>query len=398
MDLKKDATLSTRSRILEIIRNNDDIFKAEIARITNLSIPTIMRITNEFIESGFVKITGKGISKGGKPPETLQVIPESRYFAGVDLSDSTITSVILDLKGNIVSKNNISVDNNMKNNKVINMAAEILDVLIKESEIDRSKLYGVGIGVPGIVDPARGVANSQSLGLEDFDIGRYFRDYFAIESFVENTPKAAAVAEHWYGSGRGYDNFIMLAFGRGIGSAMMVNGEIYRGMHNMSGEFGHMVVDLDGPLCHCGKKGCLETVASSSAIERQARQLLQEGFSSIMRKMTGEVPESVSAQIVMAAAEQGDTIALMIAEKAIKYIVLGIENLVSLLDINYIVLSGRILKQSPWFLAEIEKGLQKSKTHFQGGNVKLALSKLGNDAAAIGAATLPLDNFIRSFN
>ena len=398
MAIQNESPLSNRSRVLEIIRNNDDIFKAEIARITGLSIPTIMRITDEFIENGLVVVTGKRVFGGGKPPATLRVNPECRYFAGVDLGDSTITCVVLDLKGRTIIKDSISAVQQVENGDIVALAIDLAERTLNTASIDMASLYGIGIGVPGIVDPDTGVVSSQSLGLTNFDIGKAFSQHFSIDSFVDNTAKVTARAEQWYGSGRNRDSFIMLAFGRGIGSAMVVNGEMYRGMHNMSGEVGHTVVDINGPLCRCGKRGCLETLASNKAIERQARQMMQDRFESSMWEMAGGSPEAITAQIVMAAAENGDRIAGMIADKAFEYIAVAIENLVSIFDINYLILSGRIIKKSPWFLAQLKKRLRKSKAQMQGRDVELVLAELGNEAAAVGAATLPLAGFIRSLD
>ncbi|MEG0751926.1 MAG: ROK family protein [Oscillospiraceae bacterium] len=355
-----------------------------------------MHITDSFIESGLVKVAGKGVSRGGKRPEVLRVIPEARYFAGVDMSDSCVTCVIIDLKGRSIIKNSAAIDSNDTSQiDVVERSIALLKETISDSHIERSRLFGIGVGVPGITNPETGIASSQSLQIYDYDMGLAFNRVFSVPIFVDNTAKVTAIAEKWYGSGQNEESFIMLAFGRGIGSAMIVNGDIYRGCHNMSGEVGHTVVNVNGPLCRCGKRGCLEVLASNSAIEKQARGMLRDGFKSSMLEMAGGEIENVTVRVVMEAAEHGDHIALMIAEEAIKYIVVGIENVVSLFDINFIIVTGRIFRKSAWLLNQLTNRLKDTCGRYHGGEeIELVLAGLGNDAAAIGAATLPLRSFV----
>ena len=395
----KHITSSNKSNIIELIRSNESIFKAEIARLTGLSIPTVMRITDELINDGIVNIAGKGKSSGGKPPELLQIIPNSKYFIGVDIGGEHNKSVILDLKGSVVDRRKEKKSSNdIGYDQIFRRINQIIETIISNSGIPKDSIAGIGVGIPGIVDPKSGCVVSANLQLDNCDLMTPIKNHFSYPVLIDNTAKVMAIGEQWFGNGEVLNDFILLALGPGIGSAIIIDGDIYRGSHNMSGEVGHIIIDSKGPLCKCGVSGCLEALASRTAIRRMAQERLKGVTSSKMIEIANGSLEDIDARIVFQAADSGDKLALEIANQVMDYLCIGIINLVSLFDVEYIIISGEMAKESEFLIRGLNERVRIYKRPYFGNlDIHLEKSSMGEDAAAIGAATLALRSFISTY-
>lgn len=393
MQSRETVKAYNKSMVMEILRNNDSVSRAELSRNTGLSMPTIMKITDDFIQNGLVVEVGKGTSSGGKPPMMLELVPESRLFVGMDISGAMYKCIIMNLKGGVVFRKNCLRQNVRKAGNDIDTIIEFIDTTIRESGVDYRCLSGLGIGVPGIVKTEKGiVANSIDFGWSNLDLRTPLERYFRIPVYVENSSKVMAVGEQWFGTGRECDNFALVTVGRGIGAAFIINGEIYSGFNNQSGEIGHMVIDADGPACKCGKRGCLETFASGKVIERKAGELVLSGTTTVLRNLCGGNADEITTDMVFAAAELGDEPAKKIADEAADHLAAGLENLVALLDCQRIVLTGYVVKNNRYLLARVRKRINLTRNlYFEIENpVEVHLSAMGEEAAVIGAATIPL--------
>lgn len=385
-----------KDKILDLIRKNKSIYRAELARITGLSMPTIMSITDELIADGLIRDAGKGISSGGKPPMLLELISDSHLFVGIDISGAMFKCTILDLQGNIVYSRSREKDDLPETDSLIDSIAYFIEVTIDEAAIDKRRLSGIGVGIPGLVETNAGtIIRSIDYELKDMDIRSPLQEHFNVPVFVENSSKVMAIGEKWFGAGSDCEDFALVTVGRGIGAALIINGEIYNGFYNMSGELGHMVINSNGPICKCGRQGCLEALASGKAIANQARNLIDSGSQSVMLEMAGGVTKKINADIVFKAARSGDTLASRIADEAIDNLAIGLENLVCLFDCQRIVLTGYVVKNNTYLLQRVSEKINSTRSLYYGNiPVELRLSELGEEAAVIGAATLPLQNFV----
>ena len=386
--------VTNKNRILELIRRNKSIYRAELARRTELSMPTIMSITDELILEGLIRDAGKGISSGGKPPMLLELIPDARLFLGIDISGAMFKCIIIDLQGAVVYQRSRDRDE-LPDGYLIGAIIDFIQATVAESGVDEKKICGIGVGIPGLVDTENGVViTSIDYGCKNTDLRTPLQEHFKLPVFVENSSKVMAIGEKWFGAGDGCDDFALVTVGRGIGAALIIKGEIYSGFYNMSGEIGHMVINPNGPLCKCGKQGCLETLASGNAISNQARQLIDSGGSTIMLEMAGGNRKKVNSDIVFAAAEKGDSLARIIADSAIDNLAIGLSNLVSLFDCQRIILTGYVVKGNEYLLRRVSQKINETRSLYYGNMpVELRLSEMGEEAAVVGAATLPLQNF-----
>lgn len=399
MQSKSLMRINNKNKILDLIRKNRSIYRAELARLTGLSMPTIMSITDELIEDGLIRDAGKGISSGGKPPMLLELIPESHLFVGVDISGAMFKCTILDLQGNIVySKSRQKEGQPLAD--TIEAVKEFIETSVTESGVDTDKLSGIGVGIPGLVDTAEGmVITSIDYNLKHVDFHTPLQNHFNMPVFVENSSKVMAIGEKWFGAGTNCDDFALVTVGRGIGAALIINGEIYRGFNNMSGELGHMVINPNGPICKCGRQGCLEAMASGKAIANQARNLVAGGGASKMLELAGGDVNKINSDIVFKAAAMGDVLARRIADEAVYNLSIGLTNLVCLFDCQRIVLTGYVVKDNDYLLQKVSENINATRSLYYGNvPVEVRLSELGEEAAVIGAATLPLQNFVWNNN
>lgn len=399
MQSRESVKTYNRSIVFEILRKNEEVYRAELARSTGLSMPTIMKITDDFVQSGLVAAVGRGTSSGGKPPMLLKLIPESRLFVGVDISGAMYKCIIMDLKGCVVFRKNCMRNDVRRKSSDVETIIGFIDSAIDESGVEYDRLNGLGIGVPGIVKAGEGIiATSIDFGWKDLNLVEPLKRHFNMPIFVENSSKVMAVGEQWFGTGRECDNFALITVGRGIGAAYIINGELYSGANNQGGEIGHMVIDPSGPECKCGKRGCLETYASGKAIERRAKEAIISGKTTILRDMTVGNPETVTTEMVFYAAANGDEVARTITDDVFERLSVGIGNLVSLLDCERIVLTGYVVKNNTELLKRVATRINQNRNnYFHIENpVDVRLSDMGEEAAVIGAATIPLRNLVES--
>ena len=398
MDVGKwGRTKYNKWRVLNLIRTKGPIFKAELSRMTGLSIPTIMKISGEFIDRGYVVVVGKGESSGGKPPELLEILPEACNFIGIDISGDRCSCIIMDLAGKIHFFNSQPQkwDARTPFAEIRDFIFSAIEKAMDQPDIDPESLIGIGLSIPGIIDTEQHfVKLSVNLGWEETDIVTPVYQRFGLPTFLGNSARVSVLGERWFGLGKSYDNFICVSLGRGIGSAICINGEVYDGSNGGSGELGHIIVEPNGPLCACGNRGCLETLASGAAIRKQAMLMVKRAKeSTLILKIAGGDLQNITAQTAFAAAKRGDPMAVSLTEKAMRYLGIGIANSINLLDPSLVILSGSMV-QDPDYPVELLKRQVKDHVLKKNCITQIMISELGERASIIGAATLPLQYFM----
>lgn len=390
------AQLNRRS-VIDIIRTQAPINKAEIAKQTGLSIPTVMKITDEFDKNHLVRVTGKGESSGGKRPELLELIPDAYYIIGVDIGRSRIKAIVMDLSGKLVVKERVKTGETLPEQQLIGRLTDLIGRVIRESGFAMEQFLGLGIGMPGLLDSERGtVLFSPDFHWENVELLKPIGEHFPMYTILENSNRAMAMGEHWFGAGVESSYFVCVNLGHGIGSAIVQNGEFYRGSCGSSGEIGHITLEKKGPLCSCGNQGCLEALASANAMASQARQAVREGRGLRMLELAQGEVENIDAKEVFDAAREGDRTAAEIVDRAIEYIGIGLAGYINLLDPDMLILAGGVTNAGDYLLDRLKAVIKARQMKSAGRKVKIRVSKLGSDAAAIGAASIILKQFIES--
>lgn len=384
-----------KRNVIEIIRKKGPINKAEIARQVELSIPTVMKITEELNRDNLIKSVGKGESNGGKRPELLEIVPNTYYMVGIDIGRSKMVAIVVNLAGTVIIKKTIKTGKAISKEIIITRIINLIGEIIDQSGISESKILGIGIVTPGLIDVDKGIVIfSPDFQWENFEIKAYISEHFKVPIYIENSNRALALAEGWFGVAQDVPYYICINFGHGIGSAIMEKGSFYRGSSGSSGEIGHITLDKDGPLCDCGNHGCLEALASGNTIARQAQELIRAGEKTKIAELVNGDIEKIEAKQVFDAAKAGDVLANHIIEQAIEYIGIGLANYINLLDPELIVFAGGMTNAGDFFLDKVKASIKKRQMKFAGRTVKFKVTQLGEDAAAIGGASIILRKFI----
>jgi glucokinase len=249
-------------------------------------------------------------------------------------------------------------------------------------------LFGVGIGATGPVDPQRGVIdNPHTLPTwENVPIVDELSKRLNVPVILENDADVAALGEYWVGAGREFSRLYMITVGTGIGTALIYDGVIYRGLDGAHPEGGHQIIDPSGPKCYCGAHGCWESLASGTAIGRFAQDAVLRGESSIMLEMVGDDVQSIDARITAEAARRGDPLAKRVIEQAAYYFSLGLINIITLFVPDVIVLSGGVMKSMDLFTPHIQNALREHNVMVPVTRIKVIPAALGYYAGMYGAA------------
>ena len=262
-----------RSIVLNLISARGPLSRTELARRSGLPAATITRITGDFVAAGLVTEVASEESSGGRRPIMLSINPTAGHVVGLKLREDGMTVAVCDLACTIIHSCEASLSPGAPPFQAVEAIATAVDRCIEGAEIGRWSVLGVGVGLSGLIDSARGVCRySAILDWRDVELGPALEFKLRMLVRVDNDVNTLAVAERHFGLGREISDFALVTVGRGIGLGLMIGGEIYRGASGGVGEFGHMTVDtgVEAPHCNCGKRGCLEAVASDYGILRAA--------------------------------------------------------------------------------------------------------------------------------
>ncbi|MGB9896529.1 ROK family protein, partial [Thermanaerothrix sp.] len=320
-----------RSIILNAIKSHGDISRAEIARLTGLSPATVSAITAELIAENLVLEHAEGDSSGGRPPILLRLNPGGGFVVGIKVTEWHLIGALTDLTATVIAKQSsdlpaLSLDDVLEG--VVNMVSHLTRV----GGVRKKQLLGVGLGLAGVVDGNRGVLKySPTFGWRDIPLRDLLQARLRVPVYVDNDVNTLTLSEKWFGTARTVENFLVVTLGRGVGMGIVVQGQIYRGHGGGAGEFGHIVVDPQGPVCACGGRGCLETLVADPGLLRQAQEAWQRG------ELSAPVTK---IEDLVALAEAGDESARHIFARAGDVLGVQIANLINVFDPAMVIIGG----------------------------------------------------------
>jgi len=384
-----------KRNVISIIREQGPINKAEIARLVGLSIPTIMRLTDELLEKNLIRETGKRESTGGKPPLLLEFTPDSHFIIGVDIGTTHIKTIVMNMVADIVCRIEIPTLAAEQSGKVIGRIVETISQAIGKVNAPLSRYLGIGLGMPGLLDAGCGrVLFSPAFKWENVDLTGPIKSRFGLPVYMTNVTRAMAVGEKWFGLAKDVENFMCINLGYGIGSAIVINNRLYGGSSDSSGEFGHMTLEKNGPQCSCGNHGCLEALASANAMSKKAAFLIERGETSAILDLAGGEMTQINAKHIFDAARSGDRLGKELVSEATEYIGIAISGIVNLIDPELIILEGGVAKAGPILLDGIQRIVERRQMKYAGRKLRIVASEIGEDAAAIGAAAVLIGELV----
>jgi glucokinase len=307
-----------------------------------------------------------------------------RLVIGVDLGGTIVRAGAFDAQGNMLSMRDIPIEAARGPESGLRKIQRLIEQVRAESEAD--SLVGIGIGSTGPLDPIRGrIHNPFTLPTwDDVPIVEWMQKAFHVPVTLENDADVAALGEYWKGAGQSIKKLFAVTVGTGVGTALIEEGKIYRGMDGFHPEAGHMILDPNGPLCYCGAHGCWESFCAGPSIVRDI--LSRDLFHSRLLQMSGGNREKIDARMVADAARAGDTVAREAMEKAERYFGLAIVNVIINFMPEMIVLSGGLMKSSDLFLPAMQAAIEAHSVMLPAKQVRILPAQLGYHAGLYGAA------------
>lgn len=306
----------------------------------------------------------------------------------VDLGGTKIIAAVVLPSGKIISRRYCFTLADGGPELVINRLLSAVNSAIAKAKLTASELSGVGIAAAGIIDVDEGlITTSPNLPhWHNIPLRDIVADKLGITAYVINDASAAALGEHRFGVGKGVANLVYLTVSTGIGGGIITDGKLYAGANGCAGELGHMTIDIQGPQCNCGNFGCLEALASGTAMSREAMGRLACGESSSMVELVEGRLEDITAEIVASAARQGDTLACDIVTRAAAYLGIGLANLVNIFNPELIVVGGGVSKMGDLLLRQAREVVRERAFQLPARTVRIVRARLGSNSGIMGVA------------
>jgi predicted NBD/HSP70 family sugar kinase len=385
-----------RRLVLKQIRQQAGISRSDIVRLTGLGKATISAIVGELIEAGLVIESGNQNPSVGRPKISLTFVANANFALGAELTDEGCRVVLVNLDAKPLRQSFRPV---VVQNLAVSTLLQLLVECVAEvtAGIDVTRILALGVCVPGIVNPPKGVITySVILPWKDVDLGAALRQHFPFPVAVFSRGSAATWGERWYGAGKEVSNLLYLRVGSGIVGGLVINGQPYLGSEFGAGELGHITVDPQGPLCRCGNRGCLATLATTNALLNRVRQLLREDTGNALWRDI-QTLDTLELQAVIRAAETGNPIAAQGLAEVGQWLALAVASVVNLLNLEMVIIGGPLARAGNYLLAPLQRELAQRALPTHLSHLQVVASVLKEDAPAVGAASLVLHELMEPF-
>lgn len=316
------------------------------------------------------------------------------YVLGIDLGGTKVSAGVLDGEGNIIGRARAKTKAWRETEDVFETIARVGHTAIERANLGAESITTLGIGSPGPLDPDTGyIIDSANLNFRNFPLGPRLAEEFGRPVVVANDVDAGTYGEFRAGAARGAKDVLGVFVGTGIGGGIIANGGLYHGFSKNAGEIGHIVIKAGGPKCNCGGRGCLESLASRTAIARDIRKAMKRGRKTMISKLLGKKSDSISSSAIKKAFKAGDPLVIKIVSRAADYIGLTIGSMVNLLGPEVIVLGGGVIEAlGDDMIKLIDRSARTIAFEYSMKDVRIVKCELGGDAGIIGAALLAAEH------
>ncbi len=382
--------------ILDCLRLNAPLSRADISNRTGLNRSTVSSIVSGLVQQGLVRETELQKARLGRPGMALELSPDGACAIGTEIGVDFCSISLTNFVARPIWRKRVTVDPKIGQIAFIERVGDLVQEALGHGGPSDSKPLGIGVGVPGLVDIARGELQfAPNLKWSNVPLRDLLAQRFDLPVFVENDANAAALGEYYFGVARGVENFIYLSADVGLGGGIVLGGKLFRGSGGYAGEVGHITIDPDGEVCGCGRKGCWELKVGPRAVVREIRNKLRNGADSLIRELAQDRLESITFVQVIAAAEAGDGVAQAALQDVAQWLGIGIANLVNTFNPELIVLGGSLALASKILTPVIEATVREQALRPSQQVLRFAISAHGSEACVVGAAALVLDEILR---
>jgi glucokinase-like ROK family protein len=375
--------INIKKSVISYFVNTGNSTIADLCKELGLSAPKVNNILNDLIEDGLVKDYGKVDSTGGRRPNLYGLVPDSAFFIGVDVKQNHINIGISDLQKNLLRYIEHQPFKLQNSQESLDQLCEQIENFINELPLPKEKILGVGINLSGRINHSSGYSYS-FFHFNEEPLSKVIEASIGIKVFLENDSRAMAYGEFSSDVTIDKNNVLFLNLDYGLGMGILLNGQLYYGKSGFAGEFGHIPMFKNEIICHCGKKGCLETQASGWALKSMFLNSLANGSSSTLNIE----PENIKLEDIIEATNNDDTLAIELIAEVGEHLGRGIASLINIFNPDYIILGGAMAVTGEYLRLPIKSAINKYSLSLVHADTQLKLSKLGEKAGVIGACLL----------
>lgn len=375
-----------KKNILIYMAKFGEVTIADLARELNVSVPSVTKLVSELKEDGYLEDNGKIETSGGRRPNVFGLAADAFYFLGVDVRRRRVDIALLDFQGNIIEKKEgipFVLENTMA---AFEQICQEINHFIDVSSLGKDKIIGVGISLTGRVDSNDGYSYTY-FNFNETPLTDLFEERLGIRAYIENDSRAMAYAERIFGVVKEEKNVLFLNLGRGIGVGEMFDGKLYYGKTGFAGELGHIPLLDNEIICHCGKKGCLETEASGIALEKMFIEHLAAGETSVLSEKW-KSGEDILLYDIIGAANNDDVLSITLIANIAEKLGRGVGVLINLLNPDLVVVGGSLSLVGDYLMLPLKMAINKYSLSLVSKDTKFKMSKLGETASVIGVAML----------
>lgn len=372
-----------KSLVLETIQNNPMISRADIANVTGLNKGTVSSLVSDLLDEDLICESGPGESSGGRRPVMLYFNHTAGYSIGVDLGVNYLLGVLTDLEGNIYTEKKVKFQSTSYE-EVEKVFCQVIDYLIASTPESTYGIIGIGLGVPGTVSNNGEILLAPNLNWKNVHLKTILERKYHYPVTVENEANAGAYGEMKFGVGREFCNIVYISAGIGIGTGIILNGDIYKGINGFSGEMGHMTIETNGIPCRCGNSGCWELYASEQALLREAEKL---GFLSASG-------EKITLEEILLLADSGNPDCIALFANIGDYLGIGINNIINIFNPEQIIIGNRLATAKKWINKALEERMIMHTLWFQHKDLNITYAKLSTYSTALGTAAISVERFL----
>ncbi|RDC66200.1 ROK family transcriptional regulator [Adhaeribacter pallidiroseus] len=366
---------------------------AAICEHFSISAPTSMALLNELITDGIVEKQGRGLSIGGRKPDLFGLQENSLFVLSIEMEKhKTRMAIFNNNNQNITGIRTFSLQIT-QDLSALDQLHTCAEELILDSGLKRDKLIGIGMSMPGLVASKEGNNYTYLLNPDKAEsLERVLEEKFQKPVFIQNDVKTISLAEHRFGLAHGKKDVLVIWMNWGIGLGMILDGKLRSGTSGFAGEFGHIPMVEDGLLCQCGKRGCLETIASGMALVRLAKEGIKAGAISLLSTMPEIELEQLEPATIIEAANRGDQFAISILSEIGMNLGKGLASLIQLFNPELIILSGTIAEAKQYITTPVQQSLNTYCMAQLREKTSIALSNLGENSMILGSLALVMEN------
>jgi len=392
MNLVDRKNNSQKRKIVKYLFLHGTLSITNLMKYLKLSTPKIISLLNELKNDGLIEELGQGNSSGGRRPTIYGNKEDAFYIVSISINLYKTSVTIFNAKNQKIREERILPLAISHGTSTIDPIVDFTDKILLETQIPREKFLGIGIEMPGLVDSETGI--NKTYMNSEIPVGQLFKEIFGLEVLIENDAKTRAFAELRFGAARSKRNVLAIHIDWGIGMGIIVNGKLYKGRDGFAGELGHLPMVDNGILCKCGKKGCLETIASGTAVARMVIEEMKAGRSSLLGQLVEEDLDKIEIRKVVQAAILGDQYSISILANVGHWLGKGLAYLIQIFNPELIILGGRMSEAHQFILPPIQQSIQIFCIPELANNMQIKVSELGSQSGIQGVAALLLEHVL----